>query len=295
MTLRASTSRASGRPSASPRPAPRGARARPVETDKYALYQRAVQLPEHEVAFCSRVFRRCFDRPALRLREDFCGTAAVCCAWARSRPDRRAWGVDLDPEPLRWAREHNLAALTPAQRGRVVLLQQDVCQPSRPRVDLIAAQNFSFFTFQRRDQLRAYFARARAQLDREGLLVLDLMGGPQLWREEHRETRRLGGFHYVWEQHRFDPITHRCQFSIHFRLGDGRWLRHAFRYDWRLWTIPEVRELLAEAGFARSEVYWEGTDGATGQGNGRYRRCAQAASDPAWVAYVVGIKSSASK
>ncbi|MBK8480035.1 MAG: class I SAM-dependent methyltransferase [Proteobacteria bacterium] len=261
--------------------------------DKYALYQRAVQQPEHEVAFCDRTFRRAFARPALRLREDFCGTAAVCCAWARSRSDRRAWGVDLDPEPLQWGREHNVAALSPAQQARVVLLQQDVLDASRPRVDVIAAQNFSFFTFHRRDQLRAYFARAHAQLDREGLLVLDLMGGPQLLREGHCETRRVAGFHYVWEQHCFNPITHRCRFSIHFRLRDGRWLRHAFRYDWRLWTVPEVRELLAEAGFTRSEVYWEGTARATGQGNGIYRRCEEAASDPAWVAYVVGLKASA--
>lgn len=259
--------------------------------DKYALYQRAVQQPEHEVAFFSRVFRQYFGRPALHLREDFCGTAAVSCAWARSHPERCAWGIDLDAEPLGWAAQHNLASLTPAQRARVVLLQQDVRQPSRPRVDLVAAQNFSFFTFQRRELLRDYFTQARRQLAREGLLVLDLMGGPELLREGHRETRRVGGFHYVWEQHRFDPITHRCQFSIHFRLAQGRWLHHAFRYDWRLWTIPEVRELLTEAGFARSEVYWEGTAGQTGQGNGIYRRCAHAASDAAWVAYVAGIKA----
>ncbi len=26
-------------------------------------------------------------------------------------------------------------------------------------------------------------------------------------------------------------------------------LRRAFRYDWRLWTIPELAEMLEEAGF----------------------------------------------
>ena len=26
-------------------------------------------------------------------------------------------------------------------------------------------------------------------------------------------------------------------------------LRRAFRYDWRLWTIPELAEMLKEAGF----------------------------------------------
>jgi hypothetical protein len=32
-------------------------------------------------------------------------------------------------------------------------------------------------------------------------------------------------------------------------------LRRAFRYDWRLWTIPDVREAMQEAGFDASHVW----------------------------------------
>jgi hypothetical protein len=45
-----------------------------------------------------------------------------------------------------------------------------------------------------------------------------------------------------------------------------------------------------EAGFRRADVYWEGTDSKTGKGNDVYRRREHAESDPAWVAYVVGVK-----
>ena len=108
--------------------------------------------------------------------------------------------------------------------------------------------------------------------------------------EEREEITSHRGFDYVWEQKRFDPITHRCEFVIHFDFPDGSRMRRAFVYDWRLWTIPEVRELLTEAGFRSSDVYWESTDKKTGQGNDVYRRRQHADSDPAWVAYVVGVK-----
>lgn len=32
-------------------------------------------------------------------------------------------------------------------------------------------------------------------------------------------------------------------------------LRHAFTYHWKLWTIPEVLELLYEAGFLDMHVW----------------------------------------
>ncbi|KAJ3334818.1 hypothetical protein HDU93_007200 [Gonapodya sp. JEL0774] len=39
----------------------------------------------------------------LILREDFCGTAHISRHWARSHPARRAYGVDIDPEVVRYA------------------------------------------------------------------------------------------------------------------------------------------------------------------------------------------------
>jgi hypothetical protein len=69
-------------------------------------------------------------------------------------------------------------------------------------------------------------------------------------------------------------------------------MKRAFRYEWRLWSIPEIRELLQEAGFDRSEVYWEGTDRETGEGNDVFSPREQAPDDPAWICYIAGYRSS---
>lgn len=253
--------------------------------DKFDLYQRAVQSPEVDVEFFHRVFRTEFGRPPLLLREDFCGTAAVSCAWAASRRDRRAIGFDLDEETLAWGRTHNVEALPPARRASVTLVQADVREEHAEKADVICALNFSFNVFKTRDELRGYFKAALRNLADEGVLILDVVGGAETQEDEREESRKIkGGVHYVWEQRRFDPLTYEGRFAIHFLFKDGSALRCAFEYDWRLWTIPELRELLLEAGFRRVDVFWEGTDPETDEGNGKYDRVTTAAADPAWVA-----------
>jgi hypothetical protein len=264
-------------------------RGRPLaaDADRYELYQRSVQSPEFDIALMTRIYRTHNGRPPLRLREDFCGAAALACAWAASRPDRSAFGIDLDPEPLAWGALHNLRALPAAAQRRVQLVQGDVRTVRTPRADLVAAHNFSFFIFRERDQLREYFRAARRQLAEGGLLMLDVLGGSDTQTEDREEVRRIGGgVRYVWEQKRHDPINNRAVFAIHFSFKDGSLLRDAFTYDWRMWSIPELRELLAEAGFAFSEVYWEDADGDTGEGSGVFRRRNQAPAEGCWMAVI---------
>lgn len=256
--------------------------------DKYDLYQRSVQEPEHEVAFFDRVYRSLYKRSPSVLREDFCGTFAVCCEWAKKR-GRTAIGVDLDPEPLDWGREHNLSKLSEEAQQRVKLVRDDVRLTSRTKAHVLAAQNFSFWIFKTREALREYFAAVRKNLAKDGMFVLDMMGGPECLEEDHEDARVYSKFVYIWEQARFDPITHEGRWYIHFRFKDGSELPRIFRYDWRMWTLPEVRELLAEAGFSQSFVYWEGTDPKTGEGDDNWRRREHAPSDPAWIAYVVAV------
>ncbi len=276
--------------------------------DKYALYQQSVQDPDHEVALFERMYRDVHGSAAepVVLREDFCGTFNVCCGWVASREGRRAIGVDLDPEPLAWGRRHNLSRLTPEQRARVELLERDVLQrdrSARRHADVLAAQNFSYWTFQTRDALRTYFQTARQHLAPGGVLVLDLMGGGACYEQEHEDTRTFSripkaqsitgepipAFDYVWRQKRYDPISHRGLFEIDFRFRDGSTLQRAFTYDWRFWTIPELRELLHEAGFDQSHVYWEGEDDG-GEGNNQWRRVEAADPDPAWIAYIAATR-----
>jgi len=258
--------------------------------DKYDLYLRSVQSPDHEVGFFRRAYKSAYGTVPTVLREDFCGTAAVCCEWVKGKADRQAIGIDIDPVPLRWGKQNNLADLSPAARKRVRLVRTDVRRVEGPKADVLAAQNFSFNCFQKRSDLLTYFKAARRNLKRKGVMVLDVLGGPEVMEEDQQEIKSFRGYKYVWHQRSFDPINNRAVFAIHFRFPDGSELENAFVYDWRMWTLPEIRELLAEAGFARSEVYWEGTDPKTGEGNDVYRRRERAESDPAWVAYVVAIK-----
>lgn len=257
--------------------------------DKYDLYIQSVQSPDVEVAFFDRAFRSHYGRSPRVLREDFCGTAAVCYEWVRSRPDRRAVGVDLDAEPLRWGEKRFGAGLVNGAASRLRIVQGDV-RTTAAKAEVISAQNFSYFCFETRKELVAYFRHARRNLGREGVMVLDALGGAEVMEDDREEITSYGKFRYVWHQVDFDPISHHCRFAIHFRFRDGSELTNAFRYEWRLWTLPELRELLSEAGFAGVDVYWEATDRKTGEGNGVYRRRSRGDADPAWVVYLVAWK-----
>ncbi len=260
------------------------------KADKYELYLKSVQEPEHEVNFVNRVYRSAYGKPAQILREDFCGTFAVCCEWVRGKAQRRAIGVDIDPEPLAWGKRHNLPKVAESAQSRIELLEDDVRSVRGPKADIVAAQNFSFCIFKTRDELRHYFRATHANLKNEGVLITDLLGGSESIEEDQEDVHKYNGFTYIWEQDRFDPITHGFKCHIHFRFKDGSELNRAFSYEWRLWSIPEMRELMVEAGFRRTEVYWEDTDSETGEGTDVYRRRSHAESDPVWIAYIVGIK-----
>ncbi len=112
--------------------------------DRHQLYEESVQDAKQECKFVRQSFRALRGRPARILREDFCGTAAVCCQWVKRNKGNIAIGVDLDPDVLDWARQHNLAALKPDRRERVRLVQEDVtARPTDEPVDVVLAMNFS--------------------------------------------------------------------------------------------------------------------------------------------------------
>ena len=53
--------------------------------DRHALYQESVQDTESEVTFLTRMYKKLRGRPALSLREDFCGTALLCAEWIKKK------------------------------------------------------------------------------------------------------------------------------------------------------------------------------------------------------------------
>lgn len=263
------------------------------QADKHALYLASVQDAEHEVDFFDQVFKEEFGRKPTSLREDFCGTFKICCEWVKSKKSRTALGVDLDGPTLNYGREHYLSELTDDQRSRVALVQDDVRKVLRTKVDVLAAQNFSFWIFKTRDELREYFRKARMNLAKSGVMVLDMMGGGDCYIEEHEDVRSYGKgkkrFKYVWEQASHNPVTADATFHIHFRFPDGSALEKAFTYEWRFWTIPEVIELLHEAGFDETNVYWEQEDD-DGEGSGDWKKVETAPADPSWIAYLTAVR-----
>jgi hypothetical protein len=233
------------------------------------------------------------NRTALSLREDFCGTFLISCEWVKSHPERKSIGLDLDPEPLDYGMRNHFSKLTPAQKKRVQLVRQDVCLPRKQKAEIIGAGNFSFFIFKEREQLKNYFKAAFQSLSNDGIFVLEMAGGPG-FTTKGREQRtytvpRLGKFTYYWDQKSFDPITHHGLYAIHFKDRFGKMHRDCFVYDWRVWTIPEIREIMVDAGFKETRVYWE-DPGEDGNGNGEYIHMREGDNAHAWIAFVVGIR-----
>jgi SAM-dependent methyltransferase len=256
-----------------------------ASTDKHILYQLSVQDPETEVKFITRVFEKKNGRTPLSVREDFCGTALLCAEWVKSKTQRTALGIDLDPAVLAWGKKHNLAPIQ-EPGNRITLLEQDVRKDVAQKFDVAVGFNFSYWVFKTRKDLLAYFVSAYRSLKRDGMFFLDTYGGYEA-QEVMIEPRRIkGGFKYFWDQNKFNPIDHSCLNHIHFEFRDGTKLKKAFTYDWRYWTIIEIRELLEEAGFKSSRVFWEGT-GEDGEGNGIFRPTEIADNEPAWVSYIV--------
>lgn len=254
--------------------------------DKHKLYQQSVQDAEVEVAFIERVFRQLLGRSPETLREDFCGTALLTKTWVQGARLRSAVGVDIDPSVLEWGKKHNLSPIgEPGDKVR--LYCQDVRDRVAERVDVIGAFNFSYWVFKTRSELRNYFQTVRRGLVQDGAFFLDAYGGWES-QEPMLEKRPIrGGFTYVWDQALFDPITHRVVNHIHFHFKDGTKLERAFTYDWRYWTLPELQELLEEAGFRSVRVYWDTSETVDREA---YRVRKNSENQPGWLAYLVATR-----
>jgi cyclopropane fatty-acyl-phospholipid synthase-like methyltransferase len=196
--------------------------------------------------------------------------------------------VDIDPSVLDWGRKNRIGKLPAADQARVQLLESDVMTVDTPAVDLLVAFNFSYFIFDTRDRLREYFRRAHAALVNDGVFFIDLFGGPEA-QEETKEKTKHKGFTYIWHQAEFHPVTNYIRCHIHFKFRDGSRIKKAFTYEWRLWSAPELREILLEAGFKKATVYWEGED-EDGEGNGVFTPDEKGEADLAWIAYIVAEK-----
>ena len=254
--------------------------------DRHALYQQAVQDTESEIDFVLETWQQLRERPAKLLRVDFCGTAYTACEWVQRDNLQFAVGIDLDEEVLSWGEQHNLSQLNDDELDRIDLRRENVLTSTAPAADIVLAMNFSYYLFLERDLLLEYFSHVHETLVDDGIFMLDAYGGYDAPRDIEEE-RECDGFTYTWEQRDFNPIDSLMTCHIHFAFPDGSALPSAFSYRWRLWTLPEIRELLSEAGFSHVTVYWEGTDEESGEGDGIYVPADVGDADPGWVCYIV--------
>lgn len=256
-----------------------------AKADRHELYELSVQAPESDAATLARLFRRFRRREAMSLREDFCGTAALSSAWVRSKRGRTAVGIDLDQPTMDWGWARHVEPHGAEVAKRVDLRRANVLDGAGPKVDLAAGLNFSYCILQERRTLVAYFKAARRRLVDDGMLMLDVFGG---WESMSPQTNRRKipeGFTYRWEQRSFDPLTHHIVCSICFDFRDGSSIEDAFHYDWRLWTCPELRDALYDAGFSKVHLLWERTDDE-GEGTGSFIEPKAVENQETWWTYL---------
>ncbi len=263
--------------------------------DIHSLYELCAQNPPRDAKLLRAIHATSSVRKPsanLTLGEDFCGTAALSRAWTSLSPTFRAIAVDIDTPTIARATRDS------ANHTNIKLIRADVRKVKDP-VDLIAVLNFSICELHTRRGLLAYFKHAHSRLaKRKGTLICDLYGGADSYqtglldqtisppkfmpypgghagatsaeRSPQLNPARNDRILYSWEQRTADPLTARVVNAMHFDVtpgGKSKSAKHqvfldAFVYDWRLWTIPELREAMHEAGFKHTAVYPR-TAGAT--------------------------------
>lgn len=168
-----------------------------------------------------------------------------------------------------------------------------------PARDIVCAFNYSCCCLHKRVELVSYFKHVLEALSKKGgVFVMDLYGGTSS-EQSLRLQRRFPSFTYTWEQAEFDIIERKTRISLHFHLQkQQKKLRHAFSYSWRLWSLPEIKDCLEEAGF-RSVHFWlrkmpDTSENRSTEGFGigrdvKYEEVKSFQQEDAWNAYIVAV------
>lgn len=235
----------------------------PPPITKHDLYELCVLGPEQLVPLLVAIH----GGEPLTLAEDFAGTAALCDHWVAQSPKHTAIAVDQDPQTLAYHPTHQQVT-----KIATSVLDRALCAPEIPRADVLHAGNFSIGYLHSRHDLLAYLHLARQRLAAGGVFLCDIYSGEGSFApcEIHREHRIPDGPHkakrvrYTWEQRDADPTTGMVTNVLHFRVEHAGKIEaefeEAFIYHWRLWSIPELRDAMLDAGFTTTQVYTKQPD-----------------------------------
>ena len=255
--------------------------------DKYFYYKKSVQSPLEDIRFFKKTFKSFFKKPAHVFREDFCGTFYLAYHWIKDHPKNKAIAIDADKEPIEYGNRHHFSLLNNSQQSRLKILNKNVLEKNLPEAEIITVSNFSYFALKERALMLKYFKNVHKALPKKGLFIIDVLGGPDCEELSEEEVQHKD-FSYYWDQERFDPISRTGRFYIHFKRRGEKKRKKEFCYDWRLWSLPELKDILTEAGFSKIHVYWEGSN-KKGEGNGIFKQAKQGEICDTWIAYLVSL------
>ncbi len=259
----------------------------------HALYLASVQDPINDVKRISAIYQEIFQAKPLLFREDFSGTFALSCCWVESDDKASAIAIDWDRETLDYGKKNYLENLTTDQKKRLEVIEGNAIVKTTP-VDIIGVFNFSYCLIHHRSRLLKYFKKCHDSLRGKGMLILDIFGGsdsevPEVQERFVDNSDQIMPFFFEFERKSFNPINRLADYAIHFKYQDGLELIDAYTYKFRMWSLTEIRDLLEEAGFSESFVYWENTD-ENGYGNGNFYQTKEEENSINWNAYIVGKK-----
>lgn len=130
--------------------------------------------------------------------------------------------------------------------------------------------------------------------------MLDLFGGPHA-QEVMQEKKKVAAgtdfegnstpsFTYVWDQAKFNAVNQNILCKIHFKGKQIESIDSAFTYDWRLWGLAEITDLLKEVGFTSVDHYFEGWDDETEDTDGIMKVRTTYEEMLAWICYLGATK-----
>ncbi len=256
--------------------------------EKYRLYLASVQNPEADIQFINREYKALFGKTPKSLREDFCGTGLLACEWVQQDSTRTSYGIDLDMEPLSYGVVNHLSELSEEEQKRVKYINGNVMSNYDFKTDVVVAFNFSYYLFKKRSDLLKYFTSVRKHMKKDSVFLIDMFGGTET-RQELEESVKHKNHTYYWDCSRYNPLTSECMYYIHFKThSDGIKHEKVFQYDWRMWDAQELRDILTDAGFSKTNIYWEGVD-KDGTGNGKFKIANKSENCESWVTYICAL------
>lgn len=229
--------------------------------DKHDLYELCVQNPEALIPLLNAIHG---DTPKI-LAEDFSGTAILSHQWIAQSESHHAFCTDLDQEALQKHGDH------PQIKKQLINVNDATDQ-----ADILFVGNFSIGYHHTRAELVTYLKQAHARLKQtNGIFLCDTYGGENAYTlgGVHRPTPMGDGrlCRYTWEQRDADPLTGMVTDVIHFRIEHAGTITEeyddAFTYHWRLWSVPELRDAMLEAGFTKVQCYAKLPDAVDDEGN----------------------------